>query len=45
MVYQDNRLITLNSKDAEKKIQDSTDKYIALIEKLLVAKEKEIMSV
>ncbi len=33
------------SKDAEKNIQDSTDKYIALIEKLLVAKEKEIMSV
>jgi len=33
------------TKDAEKKIQDTTDKNIALIEKHLTAKEKEIMSV
>ncbi len=33
------------SKDAEKEIQDTTDKHIALIEKLLAAKEKEIMAV
>lgn len=33
------------SKDAEKEVQDITDKYIALIEKHLAAKEKEIMAV
>jgi len=33
------------SKDAEKDIQDLTDKYISLIDKHLVAKEKEIMTV
>jgi len=33
------------AKDAEKKMQDITDKFIALIEKHLAAKEKEIMSV
>lgn len=33
------------SKDAEKEAQDLTDKYIALIEKHLEAKEKEIMAV
>ena len=33
------------SKDAEKDVQDKTDKYIALVEKHLLAKEKEIMSV
>lgn len=32
-------------KDAEKEIQDTTDKYIVLVEKHLVAKEKEIMAV
>lgn len=32
-------------KDAEKEIQDVTDKFIALVEKHLVAKEKEIMAV
>jgi ribosome recycling factor len=32
-------------KDAEKEIQDTTDKYIGLVEKHLVAKDKEIMSV
>lgn len=32
-------------KDAEKDIQDTTDKYIALVEKHLAAKEKEIMAV
>ncbi len=32
-------------KDAEKNIQDLTDKYISLIEKHLAAKEKEIMAV
>lgn len=32
-------------KDAEKEAQDATDKYIALIEKHLDAKEKEIMAV
>jgi ribosome recycling factor len=31
--------------DGEKQIQDITNKFIALIEKLLAAKEKEIMSV
>jgi len=32
-------------KDAEKEVQDTTDKFIALVEKHLVAKEKEIMAV
>ncbi|MGC4101566.1 ribosome recycling factor [Ferruginibacter sp.] len=32
-------------KDGEKRIQDTTDKYIALVEKHLAAKEKEIMAV
>jgi ribosome recycling factor len=32
-------------KDAEKEIQDTTDKYIVLVEKHLAAKEKEIMAV
>lgn len=33
------------SKDAEKRAQETTDKYISLIEKHLAAKEKEIMAV
>ncbi|HVM88845.1 MAG TPA: ribosome recycling factor [Puia sp.] len=33
------------AKDAEKEMQDITDKYIALVEKHLIAKDKEIMSV
>src|SRR6202000_3316630 len=33
------------AKDAEKQIQDITDKFIALVEKHLQTKEKEIMSV
>lgn len=33
------------AKDAEKKVQDTTDKYISLVEKHLASKEKEIMSV
>jgi len=33
------------SKDAEKNIQDLTDRYISLVDKHLTAKEKEIMSV
>jgi ribosome recycling factor len=33
------------AKDAEKGIQDSTDKYITLVDKHLAAKEKEIMTV
>jgi ribosome recycling factor len=33
------------AKDAEKTIQDVTDKYIVLVDKHLVAKEKEMMSV
>ena len=33
------------AKDAEKEIQDITDKYITLVERHLQAKEKEIMSV
>ena len=33
------------SKDAEKDAQETTDKYISLVEKHLAAKEKEIMSV
>lgn len=32
-------------KDAEKDVQDTTDKFIALVDKHLVAKEKEIMAV
>jgi ribosome recycling factor len=32
-------------KDAEKNVQDLTDKYISLVEKHLAAKEKEIMTV
>lgn len=32
-------------KDAEKEAQETTDKYIVLVEKHLAAKEKEIMSV
>lgn len=33
------------AKDAEKEIQDITDKYIVLVEKHLTAKDKEIMAV
>ena len=33
------------SKDAEKDAQETTDKYISLVEKHLAAKEKEIMAV
>lgn len=33
------------AKDAEKSIQETTDKYIGLVEKHLSAKEKEIMAV
>jgi len=33
------------AKDAEKKIQETTDRHIALVEKHLSAKEKEIMAV
>jgi ribosome recycling factor len=33
------------TKDAEKKVQEMTDKHISLVEKHLAAKEKEIMSV
>ena len=33
------------SKDTEKEVQDTTDKYISLVEKHLAAKEKEIMAV
>ena len=33
------------AKDAEKEIQDITDKHIVMVEKHLAAKEKEIMSV
>jgi ribosome recycling factor len=32
-------------KDAEKKIQDTTDRYISAVEKTLALKEKEIMAV
>ncbi len=32
-------------KDAEKEVQGITDKYIALVDKHLASKEKEIMSV
>jgi ribosome recycling factor len=33
------------TKDAEKQMQDITDQHIALVEKHLASKEKEIMSV
>ena len=33
------------AKDAEKNVQDMTDRYIVLVDKHLVAKEKEIMTV
>ena len=33
------------AKDAEKVIKDITDKFIALVEKLLAAKEKEMMAI
>ena len=33
------------SKDSEKQVQDLTDSYIALVEKHLVAKDKEIMTI
>ena len=33
------------AKDAEKTIQDLTDKFIALVEKHLVHKEKEMMTI
>ena len=33
------------AKDAEKNVQEMTDKYIALVDKHLAAKEKEIMTV
>jgi ribosome recycling factor len=33
------------AKDAEKEIQDITDKHIGLVDKHLAAKEKEIMAV
>ena len=33
------------AKDAEKSIQDITDKFITLVDKHLAAKEKEVMAV
>ncbi len=33
------------TKDAEKEMQDTTDKFITMVDKLLAAKEKEIMAV
>lgn len=33
------------SKGAEKEIQDITDRYIATVEKILTAKEKDVMSI
>ncbi|HAI82428.1 MAG TPA: ribosome recycling factor, partial [Chitinophagaceae bacterium] len=33
------------AKDAEKSVQDLTDKNIGTVEKILAAKEKEIMSI
>ncbi len=33
------------TKDAEKEAQDTTDRFISLVDKLLAAKEKEIMAV
>jgi len=42
---QKNGLSEDEGKDAEKEVQQMTDKYIALIDKHLAAKEKEIMAV
>lgn len=42
---QKNGLSEDEAKDAEKKIQETTDKHIAFVEKHLSVKEKEIMSV
>ena len=42
---QKNGLSEDEGKDAEKEVQQMTDKYIALIDKHLASKEKEIMSV
>ena len=33
------------SKDSEKEVQDITDKYIVLVDKILASKEKEVMSI
>lgn len=33
------------SKDSEKQIQEVTDKYIAIVDKVLASKEKEVMSI
>jgi ribosome recycling factor len=33
------------AKDSEKEVQDRTDKYIALVEKHLAAKERDVMSI
>lgn len=33
------------AKDSEKEVQDITDKYIALVEKHLAAKERDVMSI
>ena len=35
----------MQAKDAEQEIQTLTDRYIALVDKHLDAKEKEIMSI
>lgn len=42
---QKNGLSEDEGKDAEKEVQQMTDKYIALVDKHLAAKEKEIMAV
>jgi ribosome recycling factor len=42
---QKNGLSEDECKDAEKNIQETTDRYIALVDKHLAAKEKEIMTV
>jgi ribosome recycling factor len=42
---QKNGLSEDTAADAEKEIQDLTNKFIALVDKTLVAKEKEVMSV
>ena len=42
---QKNGLSEDEGKDAEKEVQQMTDKYIALVDKHLASKEKEIMSV
>jgi len=42
---QKNGLSEDTAADAEKEIQDLTNKFIALVEKTLAAKEKEVMSV